>query len=131
MTAIINVVLPIFAIMLAGYLAGRFRLLGDASSEALNRFVYYGALPALFFVSLSRVGTGEALNWSFIAALGGGMLVTFALSIAVAYFVFPNRLAALGLHGMSAIFSNTGYMGIPLLITAFGDAASCRRSSAR
>ncbi|MEO1017140.1 MAG: AEC family transporter [Pseudomonadota bacterium] len=120
MTAIINVVLPVFAIMLAGYLAGRFRLLGDASSEALNRFVYYGALPALFVVSLANVGADEGLNWAFIAAFGGGLFVTFALSIVIACFVFPNRLGALGLHGMSAIFSNTGYLGIPLLITAFG-----------
>ena len=122
MTTIVNVVLPVFAIMLAGYLAGRFRLLDDASSEALNRFVYYGAIPALFFVSLASAETGDAVNWPFVAAFGGGLLITFALSIAVALFVFPNRLGALGLHGMSAIFSNTGYMGIPLLITAFGDA---------
>jgi hypothetical protein len=122
MSAIVNIVLPVFGIMLAGYLAGRFRLLGEASSEALNRFVYYGALPPLFVVSLARVGTGEALNWSFIAALGGGMLATFVLAVAVAVFVFPNRLGALGLHGMCACFSNTGYLGIPLLITAFGEA---------
>ena len=122
MTTIVNVVLPVFAIMLAGYLAGRFRLLEDTSSEALNRFVYYGAIPALFFVSLAGAETGDAVNWAFVAAFGGGLLVTFALSIAVAVFVFPNRLGALGLHGMTAIFSNTGYMGIPLLITAFGDA---------
>ncbi len=121
MTAIINVVLPVFAIMMAGYLAGRFRVLGDASSEALNRFVYYGALPALFVVSLSEVGSGDALNWLFVLAFGGSLFVTFILSIAIALFAFPNRLGALGLHGMSAIFSNTGYLGIPLLITAFGE----------
>ncbi len=121
MTPIINVVLPVFAIMLAGYVAGRSGLLGEASSEALNRFVYYVALPALFFVSLSRSGTGDTLNWSFIAALGGGFVATFLIAMAVAAFVFPNRLGALGLHGLSAIFSNTGYMGIPLLITAFGE----------
>jgi predicted permease len=121
MTAILNVVLPVFSIMLAGYLAGRSGLLGEASSEALNRFVYYVALPALFFVSLSRSGAGEAINWSFIAALGGGFLATFVLALSVARLAFPDRLAALGLHGMSAVFSNTGYMGIPLLITAFGD----------
>ncbi len=122
MTAIVNVVLPVFAIMLAGYLAGRLRLLGDASSEALNRFVYYGAMPALFFVSLASAETGDAVNWAFVAAFGGGLVITFALSIAFALFVFPNRLGALGLHGMTAIFSNSGYIGIPLLITAFGDA---------
>ena len=36
MAPILNVVLPVFAIMMAGYLAGRFRLLGVASSEALK-----------------------------------------------------------------------------------------------
>lgn len=122
MTAIVNVVLPVFAIMLAGYLSGRFRLLGEASSEALNRFVYYGALPALFFVSLSRVSSGETLDWAFVAAFAGGLFATFAFAIAVAVLAFRNRLAALGLHGLSSVFSNTGYMGIPLLVIAFGDA---------
>jgi len=124
MTPILNVVLPVFAIMLAGYLAGRFRLLGDASSEALNRFVYFVALPALFFISMSRVPISEAFNWPFLAAFGGGMLATFALGLAVAAFAFPNRLGALGLHGLSATFSNTGYLGIPLLLIAYGDAAT-------
>ncbi len=120
MNAVVNVVLPVFAIMLAGYLSGRFRLLGDASSEALNRFVYYGALPALFFVSLSRTGT--EVNWPFLAAFGGGLLAVFLLAVLVGAVAFPNRIGALGLSGMSANFSNAGYMGIPLLITAFGEA---------
>jgi predicted permease len=109
--------------MLAGFLSGRFGLLGDASSEALNRFVYYVALPALFFVSLSSVGVGEALDWSFVAAFGGALFATFVLAIAIALFAFRARPAVLCLHGLSAIFSNTGYMGIPLLITAFGEPA--------
>ena len=120
MSAVFNIVLPVFAIMLAGYLAGRFGLLGEASSEALNRFVYYGALPALFVVSMSRVEIGEAFNLPFLAAFGGGLLATFLLGVLVAAVVFPNRLGALGLHGLAAIFSNTGYIGIPLLTTAYG-----------
>ncbi len=122
MEPIVNVVLPVFAIMLAGYLAGRAGLLGEASSQALNGFVYYIALPALFFVSMARVPVGDVLNGPFLIAFGGGMLATFGLAVLVATFVFPNRTGALGLHGMSAIFSNTGYMGIPLLIIAFGEA---------
>ena len=78
MTAILDVVLPVFAIMLAGYLAGRLRLLGDASSEALNGFVYYGAMPALFFVSMAGAPLAEAFDGPFLAAFGGGMAVTWA-----------------------------------------------------
>lgn len=122
MGPILNVVLPIFAIMAAGYAAGRFGILGKESSEALNRFVYFVALPALFFVSMARVSLAEVFNLPFLAAYGGGAAATFVIAIAVARYAFPNRLGALGLAGLSAIFSNTGYMGIPLLMLAFGEA---------
>ena len=122
MGPILNVVFPIFAIMAAGYAAGRFGILGKESSEALNRFVYFVALPALFFVSMARVSLGEVFNLPFLGAYGGGAAATFVIAVAVAKFAFPNRLGALGLAGLSAIFSNTGYMGIPLLMLAFGEA---------
>ncbi len=121
MGAIVTVILPVFGIMLVGYLAGRFRLLGDASSEALNGFVYYISLPALFFVSLAQVPVGEVFNGPFLAAFGGGLLGTFGVALLVGVFIFPNRLAALGLHGLCAVFSNTGYLGIPLLLITFGE----------
>ena len=46
MEAVVNIVLPVFGIVLCGYAAGRMKLLGPASSEALNGFVYWVALPA-------------------------------------------------------------------------------------
>ena len=122
MGPILNVVFPIFAIMAAGYAAGRFRVLGSESSEALNRFVYFVALPALFFVSMARVSLAEVFNLPFLGAYGGGAAATFLICVAVAKYAFPNRLGALGLAGLSAIFANTGYMGIPLLMLAYGEA---------
>jgi predicted permease len=124
MIAIVNVVLPVFGIILAGYLCGWFRVLGEASSEALNRFVYFLALPALFFVSMARVPVGDVFNWRFLAAYVGGVAVTALAAVGVGRMMFPNRPAATGLQGLAAIFANTGYMGIPLLVTAFGPAAA-------
>ena len=124
MSAIVEVVLPVFAIMLAGYLGGRFGLLGQPSSEALNRFVYFAALPALFFVSIARVELGEAFNLPFLLAYGGGVVITAVVAVLVARFAFQNSLGGLTLHGLSATFANVGYLGIPLLLTAYGEAAT-------
>ncbi len=124
MEAILDVVLPVFGIMFAGYGAGRFGLLGAASSEALNRFVYYVALPALFFIALARVPIAEAFHWPFLAAFGGGLLGTFAIALLVAPLIFPNSVGGLGLHGLCAVFSNTGYVGIPLSMLVFGEAGT-------
>jgi hypothetical protein len=121
MTPVVSVVLPVFAIILSGYLTGRFRLLGDGSSEALNGFVYYVALPVLFFSSMAKVEPEAIFNWPFIAAYGGGQLITLTFAMLLARLVFKNRLAESSLFGMAAIFGNTGYMGIPLAIVAFGN----------
>lgn len=121
--AISNTILPLFGIMVAGYLAGRFRLLSEGASAILSRFVFVIALPALIFISLSRVPVAEFFDWPFLGALGGGMLAIFCLSFLVARFAFPDSLTALGLHGLTAMFSSTGYIGLPLILVAFGDIA--------
>jgi len=120
MSAVINVAVPVFAIMLAGYLAGRFRILGESSSEALNAFVYWFALPPVMFLSIASVPLSAVFNWPFIWTLLAGMAVVAIPSFLLARFLFPNSLAGLTLHSLTGIFANTGYMGIPLFIAAFG-----------
>ncbi len=118
----INIILPLFGVLLAGYLAGRFRVMTEGSSAILSRFVFVISLPALIFVSLSRVSVGDFFDWPFLGALGGGMLATFCLGLLVARFVFRDSLTALGLHGLTAMFSSTAYIGLPVILMAFGDA---------
>ena len=121
MQAIIDVVFPIFAIMLTGYLLGRFKVLGEASSDALNKFVYFVALPALFFISLARTPIVEVFYWPMLFAFGGGMAVTFLIALLIAWLAFPGSFGSKGMSGIAAIFSNTGYMGLPLLLLLYGD----------
>src|SRR5690554_1278480 len=120
MAAIFNVVLPVFAIMAAGYLSGRAGILGQDSSQALNGFVYYAALPALFFGSLADTPLMSILHWDFIAVYGLGLLLVLLPSALLVRAVSGSRLEISALHSMSAIFSNTSYMGVPLLLLAFG-----------
>ena len=51
------------------------------------------------------------------------MLIIFCLSLLVARFAFPDSLTALGVHGLTAMFSSTGYIGLPLIPITFGDIA--------
>ena len=124
MTPVVNVVLPVFALILVGYLAGRFRLLGDASSDALNRFVYYVALPAMFFASLARLKPQEIFDLPFLAAYAGGQLAVFAAAFALARLLYRHESSEAGLFAMGGVFGNSGYMGIPLALVAFGPAGT-------
>ena len=49
MQAIVNAVLPVFALILVGYLSARRKIMGERETDALNRFTVYLALPALLF----------------------------------------------------------------------------------
>lgn len=124
MHVLIEITIPIFAIIFAGWLAGRFKLLGQDSSAALNGFVYFIALPAMFVSSTSQAPVGSVLDWDLLAVVAGGYLAT-AIPVAVlARIFFSKRIGEIGLHSGSSVFANTGYMGIPLTLTAFGDAAT-------
>ncbi|MBO22955.1 MAG: transporter [Rhodospirillaceae bacterium] len=120
MSAVINVAIPVFAIMFAGYLAGRFRVLGSSSSEALNAFVYWFALPPVLFLSMASEPVEKILDWPFIWTFLGGMAIVAIPSIVLARTVFRNSLGRVTLHGLTGVFSNTGYIGIPLFLAAFG-----------
>ena len=108
---------------MSGYLAARCKLLPDSASQVLSRFVFVIALPALIFSSLSRISVAEFFNWQYIGALGGGMLIMFCLGMLVARIAFPDRPTTLALHGLTAMYSSTAYIGLPLILTVFGDDA--------
>ena len=124
MNAILTVVFPVFAIIAVGYLAGRRGLLGEASSEALNRFVYWVALPAFLFGAMATVDLAVVWNGPFIAGFLGAVVIIWAGAIVVARVFFGNSPAEAALHVMNGVYGNSGYMGIPLALAAFGPAAA-------
>lgn len=121
MHAIVDIVLPVFGVILLGFLSGRFRVLGEASSEALNRFVYYFAMPPLLFLSTAQVPVADVLNWPFIVAYLVGSAAALVVTLLGSRLLYGiTEVHGLTIHGLSGAFSNTGYMGIPLFLAAFG-----------
>jgi malonate transporter and related proteins len=121
MEAVINAALPVFALILTGYVCARRRILGTAATTSLNDFVVWLALPALLFQAMAQITWQQIDHPGFIAAFGGGMLATFVLC-----FVLERRrgqrLADRSIEGLDAAYANTGFMGIPLCLATFGAA---------
>ncbi len=122
MQAIFNVAFPIFGVILAGYLAGRFRILGEASSSALTAFVSTFALPVLFFGTLARTPVAAVLDPALIAGFGIPVVLTFIVGMLTTRLAARGGLARMSLQGIAASWGNVGYMGVPLCLAAFGEA---------
>ncbi len=120
MDTILNVTLPIFSIMLVGYLSGHWKLLGENATHALNRFVFLIALPPAMFIFTARAEISDILNWQFMAAYVSGTVLTAVLAVAVARLALGCDGERSAFHGFLAIFANHGYAGIPIFLAAFG-----------
>jgi len=120
--AIFNVALPIFGVILAGYLAGRWRILGGEATAALNAFVSYFALPVLFFGTLARTPVQAVLDPALLGGFGLAVIATFVVGMITTRLVSQGGLAAMSLQGIASSWGNVGYMGVPLCLAAFGEA---------
>jgi predicted permease len=116
---VFNVVFPVFALILIGYVCGRTGKLGESASTELNRFVVWLALPAQLFHFASSSSWQTLWQPGFIAAFFLSCLAVFILVLVVSW-VRNRDLAAASFSGLSASYSNTGYMGIPLCVLALG-----------
>jgi malonate transporter and related proteins len=120
---VLGAVLPVFGLVASGYLAGRLRIVTQASSHALNQFVYAFALPAMLFVAVYRGSLDEILSGYFllavIVATVGTALVGFFLSR-----INDGTAAESTMRALNASFANTGYLGIPLVTVAYGERAA-------
>ena len=119
MLYVFNVVLPVFALILIGYVCGRTGKLGESASVELNRFVVWLALPAQLFNFAANSGWQTLWQPGFIAAFFLSCFVVFLLVLGISYSK-KRDLAAASFNGLSASYSNTGYMGIPLCALALG-----------
>ncbi len=120
MQAVLGAAFPVFALILAGTIAGRYGVLDAAVTGALNRFVVSLALPALLFDVTAHAPLAEVLDWGFIAAFGGGILGTL---VVMAPLFRRQSLTIAALRGLNATYANVGFMGIPLCAMAFGPAS--------
>ena len=116
--------LPVFGLVLCGWIAGRMRLVGAESSDALNQFVYYFALPAMLFAAVARGSLEQILNLPFLAGVVLATLACAAAGFAVSAWISGGSPQEHSLRALNASFSNTGYLGIPLVTVAYGPEAA-------
>lgn len=119
MAAILGIALPFFAIIFAGYVVMHWRLMDRGVVAGLNAFVFYVSLPALLVGQLAQAPVERLLDWRFVLVFYGASVLVYGGFLAVSL-LRGDTLGVAAMRGLTAIFGNWGYMGIPLLLQAFG-----------
>jgi malonate transporter len=119
---VLLVTFPFFALVLAGYIAARRRMLPLEAIPGLNGFVLFFALPCMLY----RFGSTTPLARLLDGAVAGIYLLCALVMVGLAIAISLNKRirwndAALG--ALVAAFPNTGFMGVPLIAALLGPSA--------
>jgi malonate transporter len=121
MFSTLMVVLPVFALIFAGWLTRRIGVLGPHATSELNRFVVYLALPALLFDIIAHARWEDVWQPGFIAAFGLSAIFIFVATVVLRH--RPRHLADAAIDGLNAAYANVGFIGFPLALVALGGEA--------
>jgi hypothetical protein len=115
-----DLVLPVFAIIVTGWVAGWSGYISRSLADGLVHFAYNVAMPALLIVTIAQEPARNLLEWRFLLAFGGGSILCFALVFLAVYTVWGRDLAASTMYGMAAAMTNTGFVALPILHAIYG-----------
>jgi malonate transporter len=118
-----DLVLPVFAIIVTGWLAGRLGYISRSLADGLVHFAYNVAMPALLFVTIAQESARSFLEWRFLLAFGGGSILCFLLVFLAVRAGLGRGAAASTMYGMAAAMTNTGFVALPILHSIYGQPA--------
>jgi malate permease and related proteins len=116
----VNVVLPVFLIIALGFGIRRVHFIDKLFLERVSHLAYYVALPALL---VWKIGTASFdLNFNGRLIIGSYMAV---LGCALAAYMTARLLRLppreVGSFTQGSFWSNMTYIGLPILLAAYGD----------
>ncbi len=124
MLAALLVVLPVFGLIALGYLARWTKLLRETTGEGLSDFVFVLAVPCLLFRTLATADVPQTQPWGYWIAYFTGLAIVWALAMLIASRIFARKGPELVVSGFAAAQSNTVFVGVPMILKAYGDAGA-------
>ena len=118
-----DLVLPVFAVIVTGWLAGALGYVSRSLADGLVRFAYNVAMPALLFVTIAQEPARSLLEWRFLLAFGGGSILCFMLVFLAVRAGLGRDVASSTIYGMAPAMTNTGFVALPILHSIYGQPA--------
>ncbi|EAT16421.1 AEC family transporter [Desulfuromonas acetoxidans] len=124
---IVEIVLPVFLVIILGWFLRRIRLIDETFLFQVNRLVYYVCLPLLLFYKIATADFSRNFNGSVVFATMTCVVVGFAVSYAyAAWRSYPPM--KLGTFAQGSFRGNLAYMGLAIVFNAHGDEGLTRAS---
>lgn len=120
MTALIDVILPVFLVLGFGYVAAWRGLFSEAAVDGLMRFAQNFAVPCLLFTAISRIDLAADFRLPLMFSFYLGAFFGFAIGFLGARYLFDRPVEDCIAIGFVGFFSNSLLLGLPITERAYG-----------
>lgn len=119
MSAIVDIIMPVFGMVLVGWVIGRSRLLSVEGLRGFTAVTFYALFPALLFRSMAKVRLAT-LEPAILLAFFSGVLILYGALMLLGR-AQGLKLGDRAMFALSGTFSNGVGIGIPFITYAFGE----------
>ena len=123
MTALIDVILPVFVVIGFGWMAAWQGLFSDSAVDGVMRFAQSFALPVLLFKNVAALDLGAAFAPGLLLSFYIGAFTCFGLGFFGARLIFGRPLPDAVAIAFACTFSNSLLLGVPITERAYGAGA--------
>ena len=120
MQALLDVILPVFLVIGAGYFTVWRSWLTQAHISGLMQFAVGIAIPALLFRAIWKLDLSASFDWRILVAFYGGAALSFFAGMLGARFFFGRDMESAIAVGFVCLFSNSLMLGLAITERAFG-----------
>ncbi len=123
MSALLDVILPVFLVIGFGYVMARAKWVDGATIDGVMRYAQNFAAPCLLFKSVAELDLTLAYNPGLMLSFYLAAFSGFAAGFAGARYFFNRPLPDCVAIGFACLFSNSLLLGVPITERAYGTAA--------
>ena len=120
MQSLLEVILPVFLVIGAGYLTTWRGILDDRAIDGLVRYSQQVAIPCLLFQAIWTLDLGANFNLSLLASYYSGAVTGFVVGLLAGRYLFKREWEDAVAIGFCCLFANSLMLGIPITERAYG-----------
>ena len=120
MQALLDIILPVFLVIGAGYVAVWRGVFPASGVDGLMKFTQSFAIPCLLFSAISRLDLSQSFDLRLLGSFYTGAVSGFAIGFLAARYLFRRDLDEAVAIGFVGLFSNSLLLGLPITERAYG-----------
>ena len=115
----INATMPIFLVMLFGYLLRKIGMINEEFVNVANKLTFNVTLPCMVFIDIAQAGMGNGINGKFVAFCALATTVCF-LAVWILTRLFLKDTTKRGAFVQASFRSSAAVMGVAFVKNIYG-----------